>query len=57
MTLEEGDLLLTGTPSGVGQTQDGDVMEAGLQLPGESRILAELKMKVKERQGGYVFKL
>jgi 2-keto-4-pentenoate hydratase/2-oxohepta-3-ene-1,7-dioic acid hydratase in catechol pathway len=27
MTLEPGDLLLTGTPSGVGTLADGDVVE------------------------------
>lgn len=29
-TLEPGDLLLTGTPSGVGPVVEGDVMEAGI---------------------------
>eukprot|EP01003_Olkasia_polycarbonata_P003619 NODE_2365_length_433_cov_53.481771_g2284_i0.p1 GENE.NODE_2365_length_433_cov_53.481771_g2284_i0~~NODE_2365_length_433_cov_53.481771_g2284_i0.p1 ORF type:complete len:75 (+),score=23.85 NODE_2365_length_433_cov_53.481771_g2284_i0:24-227(+) len=30
MTLEEGDLLLTGTPEGVGQIKAGDVVTAGI---------------------------
>ena len=29
-TLEEGDVVLTGTPSGVGPVNEGDVIEAGL---------------------------
>ncbi|MBP1661835.1 MAG: acylpyruvase [Thermoplasmatales archaeon] len=30
MTLEKGDLILTGTPEGVGEIQEGDVLEAHL---------------------------
>ena len=30
MTLEENDVLLTGTPAGVGPIQPGDVIEGGL---------------------------
>jgi acylpyruvate hydrolase len=30
MTLEEGDVILTGTPSGVGGLHGGDVIEAGI---------------------------
>jgi len=30
MTLEENDVILTGTPSGVGQITPGDVIEGGL---------------------------
>lgn len=29
MTLEEGDLLLTGTPAGVGEVKEGDTVTAG----------------------------
>ncbi|KAF6004329.1 hypothetical protein F1559_000154 [Cyanidiococcus yangmingshanensis] len=31
ITLEEGDLILTGTPSGVGPLQPGDVVQAGIE--------------------------
>jgi len=31
MTLEEGDLILTGTPSGVGPVESGDVIRCGLE--------------------------
>ena len=34
-TLEEGDLVLTGTPGGVGTTNDGDVIEAGIENLGQ----------------------
>jgi 2-keto-4-pentenoate hydratase/2-oxohepta-3-ene-1,7-dioic acid hydratase in catechol pathway len=30
MTLEPGDLILTGTPEGVGEIKEGDVLEAQL---------------------------
>ena len=30
MTLEEGDLILTGTPEGVGEILKGDILEAKL---------------------------
>ncbi len=31
MTLEQGDLIFTGTPKGVGKVQSGDVIKAGIQ--------------------------
>ncbi|MEX1248912.1 MAG: fumarylacetoacetate hydrolase family protein [Anaerolineales bacterium] len=37
MTLEPGDLLLTGTPSGVGPLQDGDELVTGIEGLGELR--------------------
>ena len=36
MTLEPGDLVATGTPSGVGQLSPGDVVE--VEIPGVSRV-------------------
>src|SRR6185369_15770612 len=33
-TLEPGDVILTGTPAGVGRTQAGDIMEAGISSVG-----------------------
>ncbi|CAO1628171.1 unnamed protein product [Parajaminaea phylloscopi] len=56
MTLEEGDLLLTGTPAGVGETKAGDDVYAKLEVAGkEPKLLAELKLKVAQREKGYVF--
>ncbi|KAM0792411.1 hypothetical protein ACM66B_005089 [Microbotryomycetes sp. NB124-2] len=54
MTLEEGDLLLTGTPQGVGPVKNGDRITAGLVQNGET--LATLEHECKDRQGGYLFK-
>jgi len=36
MTLEPGDLVATGTPSGVGPLASGDVVE--IEIPGVSRV-------------------
>lgn len=33
-TLEAGDLILTGTPEGVGPVKPGDVIEAGMSVNG-----------------------
>jgi 5-carboxymethyl-2-hydroxymuconate isomerase len=41
MTIEEGDVFMCGTPSGVGELNDGDVVEASV------RELPKLKFKVK----------
>jgi 2-keto-4-pentenoate hydratase/2-oxohepta-3-ene-1,7-dioic acid hydratase in catechol pathway len=37
MTLERGDLLLTGTPSGVGPLLDGDIVEVNIEDIGSLR--------------------
>lgn len=37
-TLEPGDVILTGTPSGVGPVQAGDVMEAGIAGVGSLKV-------------------
>ena len=44
MTLEKGDLILTGTPEGVGETFEGDVLEARLNNK------QYLKVNVKKEQ-------
>ena len=55
MTLEEGDLVLTGTPEGVGQVKGDEVMTAGLQ-DAQGNVLEQLKFNVANRVGGYEFK-
>ncbi|KAK4693813.1 acylpyruvate hydrolase, partial [Phenoliferia sp. Uapishka_3] len=54
MTLEEGDLLLTGTPAGVGPVKAGDEVSAGLVQSGKE--LGRIQHLVKNREGGYLFK-
>ncbi|TIC70804.1 hypothetical protein E3Q03_00842 [Wallemia mellicola] len=53
MRLEEGDVLLTGTPSGVGLLSPGQTVTAGLTQGKEE--LDRLELKVVQRQGGYVY--
>ncbi|KAJ3813230.1 hypothetical protein EV368DRAFT_74836 [Lentinula lateritia] len=55
MTLEEGDLVLTGTPAGVGPINAGDDVECALS-DGEGKNLAKLSFGVVDREGGYQFK-
>jgi len=38
MTLETGDIILTGTPSGVGEVKPGQVITAGIERIGEIRF-------------------
>jgi 2-keto-4-pentenoate hydratase/2-oxohepta-3-ene-1,7-dioic acid hydratase in catechol pathway len=38
MTLEAGDLIFTGTPSGVGPVDPGDLLEASLESVGSLKV-------------------
>ncbi|TFY80033.1 hypothetical protein EWM64_g3979 [Hericium alpestre] len=55
MTLEEGDLLLTGTPSGVGPISPGDTIECGLSDASTQKELAKLQFRAVSREGGYLY--
>ena len=54
MKLEPGDLVLTGTPKGVGEVGIGDVMTAGVSANGVAIEEGRIKVKVQERIEGYV---
>ncbi|KAF8163690.1 mitochondrial protein [Crassisporium funariophilum] len=54
MTLEEGDVILTGTPSGVGPVVPGDNVECAL-ANSEGAELAKLQFTAEQREGGYRF--
>ncbi|KAL1406970.1 hypothetical protein Q8F55_006383 [Vanrija albida] len=57
MRLEEGDVLLTGTPAGVGPIVDGETVNVKLSYPGvEGEVLSEFTVKAEDRKGGYEFK-
>ncbi|KAB5595465.1 Vacuolar calcium ion transporter [Ceratobasidium theobromae] len=56
MTLEEGDLILTGTPHGVGPVHVGDRVTAGLAIPDQPELLASLEVEAIPRNGGYIFR-
>ncbi|GBE81847.1 Uncharacterized mitochondrial hydrolase [Sparassis crispa] len=55
MSLEEGDLILTGTPSGVGPIVPGDQVECAVS-DNTGKQLATLTFGVVQRNGGYEFK-
>lgn len=54
MTLEEGDLLLTGTPEGVGPVKNGDKLLAALETADGKELLKWAGI-AKDRVGGYKF--
>jgi acylpyruvate hydrolase len=55
MTLEKGDIVLTGTPKGVGPVVTGDVMEAGLRISGKEVEEAKMRVEVKDRESAYEY--
>jgi len=58
MTLEEGDIVLTGTPKGVGPVVGGDVMSAGLEVDGKEIEEGRIEVRVEDADadiGGYEF--
>ena len=59
MTLEPGDIVLTGTPKGVGPVQKGDVITAGLGGGGGEggavQEMASLTFDVDDAQGRYTY--
>lgn len=55
MKLEVGDLVLTGTPKGVGEVRSGDVMTAGLSYGGKEVEEMSMRVDVRDREGGYSF--
>ncbi|KKZ67045.1 acylpyruvate hydrolase [[Emmonsia] crescens] len=52
MTLEPGDLVLTGTPKGVGEVRDGQVMTAGIEVGGREVEQGRIKVVVRDRVDG-----
>lgn len=53
MTLEKGDLVLTGTPKGVGEVKSGDVMKASIEVDGKEIEQGKIDVEVKDREGRY----
>lgn len=51
--LEEDDLLLTGTPKGVGEVRAGDVIEAGIVVDGVELEEGRIEVVVEQRATGY----
>lgn len=55
MTLERGDIVLTGTPKGVGPVVPGDVMRAGIRVGGRELEEAKIEVAVEESTSSYEF--
>ena len=53
MRLGKGDLVLTGTPKGVGEVRVGDVMRAGIRVAGEEIEEGRIEVAVEEKGGLY----
>jgi acylpyruvate hydrolase len=56
MTLEEGDLVLTGTPAGVGPVSVGDKIECALVDAASNDELERITFGVAERTTGYLYR-
>lgn len=55
MALEKGDIVLTGTPKGVGSVKPGDVMTAGVRVGGVEIEEGRIEVAVEESQGAFVY--
>ncbi|KAH0436176.1 fumarylacetoacetate hydrolase [Colletotrichum camelliae] len=55
MTLEQGDIVLTGTPAGVGPAVPGDVIRAGIRVGGKELAEGNIEVAVEESPSSYVF--
>lgn len=56
MKLEKGDIVLTGTPKGVGAVVPGDVMRAGIKVGGKELQEGYIEVAVEESTSTYEFK-
>jgi 2-keto-4-pentenoate hydratase/2-oxohepta-3-ene-1,7-dioic acid hydratase in catechol pathway len=56
MTLAPGDIVLTGTPAGVGSVVPGDVLRAGVRVGGRELEGAGIEVGVEDATGAYAFK-
>jgi len=55
MTLEAGDIVITGTPKGVGPVVPGDVMRAGIRINGKELEDAKIEVGVEESTSSYIY--
>ena len=55
MTLNPGDVILTGTPKGVGIVNPGDIVECWCSINGKELSDSHMKFNVAEKPGFYVF--
>ncbi|KAH8702513.1 fumarylacetoacetate hydrolase family protein [Talaromyces proteolyticus] len=55
MTLEPGDIVLTGTPKGVGEVKPGQVMKCEIEVNGQLIEEARIEVEVQDSEGKFVF--
>jgi 2-keto-4-pentenoate hydratase/2-oxohepta-3-ene-1,7-dioic acid hydratase in catechol pathway len=55
MTLLPGDIVLTGTPAGVGPVVPGDVMRAGVRVDGRELDEGKMEVRVEKSPSSYEF--
>ncbi|RSL39641.1 hypothetical protein CEP53_013910 [Fusarium sp. AF-6] len=55
MTLQPGDIVLTGTPAGVGPAVPGDVIRAGLRVDGKELEEGNIEIPVEQSPSSYSF--
>ncbi|KAL5614728.1 hypothetical protein BROUX41_004823 [Berkeleyomyces rouxiae] len=55
MTLTPGDIVLTGTPAGVGPVAHGDVMRCGIKVAGQEIEEGKIEVKVEDSTSSYVY--
>jgi acylpyruvate hydrolase len=56
MTIQKGDVVLTGTPKGVGSVVPGDVMRAGVKVDGKELEEGKIEVLVAESTSSYEYK-
>lgn len=54
-TLEAGDIVITGTPKGVGPVLPGDIISAGIKVNGKDLEEAKIRLKIEESTSTYDF--
>jgi len=55
MKLEPGDIILSGTPKGVGSVTSGQVMRAGIKIDGKDLDVASMEVAVQDSVSKYGF--
>lgn len=55
MTIEKGDIILTGTPKGVGSVVPGDVMKAAIEVNGKEIEEGKIEVRVEESTSSYEY--
>lgn len=56
MTLESGDLVLTGTPKGVGEVKAGDKITCAISSNGSELAEGRIEVDIVDREGPYQFR-